>query len=73
MNQSRYSVLIRTLGTAGDKYLRTLQAIDCQTVKPEKGYVALPHGYVQPKESLGNRPTFMYRKVWWHSVLLLLP
>lgn len=59
MNQSKYTVLIRTLGTAGDKYLRTLQAIDCQTVKPEKIYVALPHGYDQPKEGLGNE-TYLY-------------
>lgn len=59
MNQSKYSVLIRTLGTAGDKYLRTLQAIDRQTVKSEKIYVALPHGYAPPKESLGNE-TYLY-------------
>lgn len=48
MNKSNYSVLIRTLGTAGDKYLRTIQAITRQTVRPEKVYVALPHGYAPP-------------------------
>ena len=45
MNQSKYSVLIRTLGTAGDKYLHTLQTMHRQTVKSKKIYVALPHGY----------------------------
>lgn len=29
-----YSVLIRTLGTAGEKYLQTLLAVADQTIKP---------------------------------------
>lgn len=48
-----YSVLIRTLGTAGEKYLQTLLAVADQTIKPQKIYVAIPYGYESPKETLG--------------------
>lgn len=48
-----YSVFIRTLRTVGEKYLHTLLAVANQTVKHQKIYVALPHGYENPKETLG--------------------
>lgn len=48
-----YSVLIRTLGTVGEKFLQTLLAVVDQTVKPQKYiYIAIPHGYENPKETL---------------------
>ena len=56
---NNYSVLIRTLGTAGDKYLSTLKAIASQTIKPQKVYVVLPYGYNPPKETLGIE-TYIY-------------
>lgn len=62
MENSNYSVLIRTLGTAGQKYLRTLQAIDRQTLKPEKIYVALPHGYAKPTETIGKETIIYVQK-----------
>ena len=40
-----YSVVIRTLGNAGDKYKRLLQSIAKQTIKPEEIIVAIPKGY----------------------------
>ncbi|MBQ8957240.1 MAG: glycosyltransferase family 2 protein [Bacteroidales bacterium] len=40
-----YSVVIRTLGNSGEKYLRLLQSIARQTVKPESIIVAIPNGY----------------------------
>lgn len=40
-----YSVVIRTLGDTGDKYLQMLNAIKRQTVPPEEIVVVLPEGY----------------------------
>lgn len=44
MNLS-YSVVIRTLGNTGEKYLALLQSIESQTIQPEEIIVAIPHGY----------------------------
>ncbi len=48
-----YTVMIRTLGTAGDKYARTLASIDAQTVRPARVIVVIPEGYSLPPERLG--------------------
>lgn len=40
-----YSVVIRTLGNTGDKYLTLLQSIAAQTTQPEEIIVVLPYGY----------------------------
>ena len=40
-----YSIVIRTLGTTGEKYRTMLDAIDHQTVKPREIVVAIPEGY----------------------------
>lgn len=40
-----YSVVIRTLGTTGEKYRTMLDAIERQTVKPREVVVAIPEGY----------------------------
>lgn len=48
-----YSVAIRTLGTAGEKYKKLLDSIRNQTIPPEKIIVVLPHGYEPPKYQLG--------------------
>ena len=44
MNLS-YSVVIRTLGTSGEKYEKLLDSIVNQTIKPEQILVVLPEGY----------------------------
>lgn len=48
-----YSVAIRTLGTAGEKYQETLNSVARQSVTPEKVYVYIPYGYNLPKETIG--------------------
>jgi glycosyltransferase involved in cell wall biosynthesis len=48
-----YSVVIRTLGLAGDKYRRLLNSIDKQTIKPSEILVVLADGYELPPEQLG--------------------
>lgn len=40
-----YSVVIRTLGNAGEKYQRLISSIQSQTVPPEAIIVVLPSGY----------------------------
>lgn len=47
-----YSIVIRTLGTAGDKYRAMLRAIERQTVRPSEVVVVLPEGCT-PDHSLG--------------------
>lgn len=48
-----YTVTIRTLGTAGEKYQRTLDSIKRQTIQPKEIIIVLPYGYEAPKEKLG--------------------
>lgn len=48
-----YSVVIRTLGTAGEKYQALLDSIAKQTIKPKEVIVVIPYGYELPKEQLG--------------------
>ncbi len=54
-----YSVVIRTVGTAGEKYQRLLDSIHSQTIKPAEILVVLPEGYPLPPERLGYE-TFIY-------------
>lgn len=49
-----YSVAIRTLGTAGEKYYRELVSIDKQTIAPQGIFVYIPHGYLLPQETIGK-------------------
>ena len=48
-----YSVAIRTLGKAGEKYLVTLQSVAAQTIPPTNINVYIPYGYDLPKETIG--------------------
>lgn len=47
-----YSVAIRTLGTAGEKYLAELRSIDRQTIQPDHIFVYIPYGYALPAETI---------------------
>lgn len=40
-----WSAVIRTVGTAGEKYYRTLQSVLSQSIPPEEIIVVLPNGY----------------------------
>ena len=48
-----YSIVIRTLGNTGEKYLQMLRAIERQTVKPCEVVVVIPEGYMLDHQ-LGN-------------------
>lgn len=48
-----YSVVIRTLGTAGEYYQRTLNSLFEQTIAPHAIFIYLAEGYPIPKETIG--------------------
>ena len=48
-----YSVAIRTLGTAGEKYQKLLDSIKEQTIRPKHIFVHIAEGYELPKETIG--------------------
>lgn len=48
-----YTVVIRTLGTAGECYQQTLNSLLEQTIKPTGIIVYIADGYVIPKETIG--------------------
>ena len=49
----KYSVVIRTLGTAGDNYQRTLNSLLEQTIQPQAIIIYIAEGYLIPKETIG--------------------
>lgn len=48
-----YTAVIRTLGTAGDKYQQLLDSLIAQTIRPAKIVVYIADGYPLPKETVG--------------------
>ena len=48
-----FSIAIRTLGKAGEKYKKLLESIRNSQVQPKKVIVVLPEGYTLPEERLG--------------------
>lgn len=57
----RYTAVIRTLGTAGEKYQRELDSLMSQTIPPEEIIVYIAEGYPIPKETCG-RERYVYVK-----------
>lgn len=49
----QYTVVIRTLGTAGNYYQQTLNSIVQQTIKPSDIIVYIAEGYEKPNETVG--------------------
>ena len=49
-----YTAVIRTLGTAGEKYQQLLDSLDRQTIKPSEIIVYIAEGYPLPKETIGK-------------------
>lgn len=49
----KYTVVIRTLGTAGEKYQQELDSLMSQTMPPEDIIVYIAEGYPLPKETCG--------------------
>lgn len=50
---SDYSIAIRTIGKAGEKYRKLLKSIDESLHRPKKVVVVLPEGYEPPEDQLG--------------------
>ncbi len=50
---SEYSIAIRTIGKAGEKYRKLLSSIDASVHRPRKVVVVLPEGYEPPEDRLG--------------------
>lgn len=48
-----YTVVIRTLGKAGEYYQKTLDSIKQQTIKPSEVIVYIAEGYLCPLETIG--------------------
>lgn len=57
-----YTIAIRTLGTAGDKFLRELQSIHHQTVKPDRVVVYIAEGYLRPNFTVGSEEYVWVKK-----------
>lgn len=49
----KYTAVIRTLGTAGEKYQQELDSLKTQTIKPKEIIVYIPEGHTLPKETCG--------------------
>lgn len=56
-----YTVVIRTLGKAGEKYQRELDSLCSQTIPPKEIIVYIAEGYPIPKETCG-RERYVYVK-----------
>lgn len=53
MTEIEYSVIIRTIGKAKEKYQKLLNSIDKLDPRPQEVIVVLPKGYDLPKKQLG--------------------
>lgn len=62
MKKMDYTVVIRTLGTAGEKYQHLLDSLDNQTIRPSKILVYIAEGYPIPKETIGKEQYIYVKK-----------
>lgn len=53
MLEISYSVAIRTLGTAGEKYVKLMDSIQKLEPQPKEVIVVIPEGYVEPSYQIG--------------------
>ena len=60
--QPTYSIAIRTLGTAGEKFRRELESIGAQTSQPERVTVYIADGYERPAFSVGKEEYVWVKK-----------
>ena len=54
MEEFEYTAVIRTLGTAGEKYQQLLDSLQAQSVAPKAIIVYIAEGYPLPKETIGT-------------------
>ena len=57
-----YSIAIRTLGTAGEKFRKELESICAQTVQPERVMVYIAEGYDRPDFTVGKEEYVWVKK-----------
>lgn len=57
-----YTAVIRTLGTAGDKYQQLLNSLNAQTVLPQAIIVYIAEGYPLPKGTIGTEQYVYVKK-----------
>lgn len=57
-----YTAVIRTLGTAGEKYQRLLNSLNQQTLPPKAIQVYIAEGYPLPKETIGKEQYIYVKK-----------
>lgn len=57
-----YTAVIRTLGTAGEKYQILLDSLNQQTLQPSKILVYIAEGYAIPKETIGKEQYIYVKK-----------
>lgn len=57
-----YTAVIRTLGTAGEKYQCLLDSLDKQIIQPSKILVYIAEGYDIPKETIGKEQYIYVKK-----------
>lgn len=57
-----YTAVIRTLGTAGEKYQILLNSLNRQTIQPSKILVYIAEGYVIPQETIGKEQYIYVKK-----------
>jgi GT2 family glycosyltransferase len=62
MIKLEYSVVIRTLGRAGEKYQMTLNSLDLQSIPPKEIIVYIAKGYEKPKETIGKERYVVVKK-----------
>lgn len=62
MKSINYTAVIRTLGTAGDKYQNLLDSLNKQTIQPSKILVYIAEGYSIPKETIGKEQYIYVKK-----------
>lgn len=62
MNEFAYTAVIRTLGTAGEKYQCLLDSLNKQTIQPSKILVYIAEGYAIPKETIGKEQYIYVKK-----------
>ena len=53
MSNFEYTVAIRTVGKAGDKYKKELESLHAQTVKPKRILIFLAEGFERPNLQVG--------------------
>ena len=61
-HRASYSIAIRTLGAAGDKFRMELESIITQTVQPERVMVYIAEGYPRPEFTVGREEYVWVKK-----------